>query len=73
MVRNSTVWERGLGVFGRLSCLGLLCSGECSPGHGEESAGDFEHIKEPHSEQGGVGTFGYPPENDEDDCGHQPV
>ena len=67
------VWVRGLGTFGRLSCLGLFCSGEHAPGHGEESAGDFEHITGPHSEQGGVGTSGYPPENDEDDCGHQPV
>lgn len=73
MARNPTVWARGLGAFEEAELSGSLYSGEHTPGHGEESAGDFKHIKEPHSEQGAVGTSGYRPENGEDDRGHQPV
>lgn len=73
MVRDQQSGQRVWEHSARLSCLGLLCSREHGPWHGEESAGDFGHITEPHSEQGGVGTSEYPPENGEDDCGHQPV
>lgn len=53
-----------------LNCLGLLCSGKDGPGHGAGCAGYFGNITEHRLEQGGVGTSGYP-SNDEDDCGHQ--
>lgn len=73
MARNPTVWARSLGAFGEAELSGSLCSGEHGPGHAGGSAEDFEHITEPHSEQGEVGASRCPPEKNEDDCERQPV